>query len=197
MQPYQLDCYRYEGLRVCRSVRHVCTSWFYYNWPLPCTLSWASWIHIKTYCVSSWLVTLLRNAMLPHMTWHVFRKLGISRYTLYNVLKINPTMASEFKFTLNTFIYKDIMCHLLCKNLMTDGLQHVRNPSVSAVNLLRSSLLFSFHGVSWFHLVSRPLTGLLYQPRITDEYGSFGGTRIGRENQNALRKHTPVPLCPS
>jgi hypothetical protein len=52
-------------------------------------------------------------------------------------------------------------------------------------------------GWDWIHLVRRPLTGLLYQPRmIDDERGAVGGLRIGRGNRSARRKPTPVPLCP-
>jgi hypothetical protein len=29
-------------------------------------------------------------------------------------------------------------------------------------------------GWDWVHLVRRPLVGLLYQPRMLDEYGAFG-----------------------
>jgi hypothetical protein len=51
-------------------------------------------------------------------------------------------------------------------------------------------------GWDWVHLVRRPLTGLLYQPRTTDECGAVGGMRIGRRNRSTRRKPTPVPLCP-
>jgi hypothetical protein len=35
------------------------------------------------------------------------------------------------------------------------------------------------------HLVRRPLIGLLYESRVTDdEYRTFGGMRIGRGNQS-------------
>jgi hypothetical protein len=47
------------------------------------------------------------------------------------------------------------------------------------------------------HLVRRPLTGLLYQPRmIDDECGAVDGMRIGRGNWSTRRKLAPVPLCP-
>jgi hypothetical protein len=36
---------------------------------------------------------------------------------------------------------------------------------------------------------------LLYQPRMTDEYGAFGGMRIGRGKRNTQGKPAPVPLC--
>jgi hypothetical protein len=48
----------------------------------------------------------------------------------------------------------------------------------------------------WVHFVCRPLFGLLYQPWMIDEYGAFGGIRIGRGNQSTQRKPAPVPLCP-
>jgi hypothetical protein len=46
-------------------------------------------------------------------------------------------------------------------------------------------------------LVRRPLIGILYQPRMIDEYGTVGGMRIGRRNRNTRRKLAPMPLCPS
>jgi hypothetical protein len=54
----------------------------------------------------------------------------------------------------------------------------------------------SFLGVGWdwIHSVHQPLTGLSYQPRITDEYGAFGEMRIGRGNPSTKRK--PAPACP-
>jgi hypothetical protein len=46
-------------------------------------------------------------------------------------------------------------------------------------------------------LVRRPLTGLLYQPRmIYDECGVVGGMRTGRGNRSTRRKPAPVPLRP-
>jgi hypothetical protein len=48
----------------------------------------------------------------------------------------------------------------------------------------------------WVHLVHRPLIGLMYQPRMIDEYREFGGMRIGRGNQSTRRISAPVPLCP-
>jgi hypothetical protein len=55
-------------------------------------------------------------------------------------------------------------------------------------------------GVGWdrVHLVRRPLFGLLYQPRMTDneEYEAIGGMRIGRRNWSTRRIPTPVPLRP-
>jgi hypothetical protein len=44
----------------------------------------------------------------------------------------------------------------------------------------------TFSGVVWdgVHLVRRPLIGLLYQPRMIDEYGASGGVRIGRGNRS-------------
>jgi hypothetical protein len=56
---------------------------------------------------------------------------------------------------------------------------------------------FSFSG--WgetVHLVRRPLIGLFYQPRMTDECGAIGGMRIGRGHRNTRIKPSPVPLRP-
>jgi hypothetical protein len=47
-----------------------------------------------------------------------------------------------------------------------------------------------------WYLVRRPLIGLLYQSRMTDDYGTFGRTRIGRRNGRIRRKPIPVPLFP-
>jgi hypothetical protein len=49
---------------------------------------------------------------------------------------------------------------------------------------------FKFRGVGWdwVHLVRRPLIGLLYQPRMTDEYGAFGGMRTSRGSRSTHRK---------
>jgi hypothetical protein len=48
------------------------------------------------------------------------------------------------------------------------------------------------------HLVRRPLSGLLYQPRmIYDECGAVGGIRIGRGNRRTRRKPAPASLSPS
>jgi hypothetical protein len=59
---------------------------------------------------------------------------------------------------------------------------------------------FLFLGVAWdwVHVARRLLIGLLYHPRIIDddEYGAFGGMRIGRGNWSTRRKPAPVPLCP-
>jgi hypothetical protein len=40
--------------------------------------------------------------------------------------------------------------------------------------------------------------GLLYQPRMIDDYdyGAVGGMRIDRGNRSTRRKPAPVPLCP-
>jgi hypothetical protein len=51
-------------------------------------------------------------------------------------------------------------------------------------------------GWDWFHLVLRPLFGLLYQHRmIDDECGVVGGMRIERGNRSTRRKHAAVQLC--
>jgi hypothetical protein len=57
--------------------------------------------------------------------------------------------------------------------------------------------LFIGVGSGWVHLVRRPLTGLLYQPRpIDDECRAVGGMRIVMGNRSTWRKPAPVPLCP-
>jgi hypothetical protein len=42
----------------------------------------------------------------------------------------------------------------------------------------------------------QPLIYLLYQPRMINDYGAFGGMRISREIQSTRRKRALVPLCP-
>jgi hypothetical protein len=55
---------------------------------------------------------------------------------------------------------------------------------------------FLFRGVGWdwVLLVRRPLIGLLYQPRMIDEYGAFDGMKIGRGNRSTRRKPAPLSL---
>jgi hypothetical protein len=64
-----------------------------------------------------------------------------------------------------------------------------------------SELNFLILGVGWdwVHLVRRPVTGPLYQPRMIDddECGAVGGMRIGRWNRSTRRKPAPVPFYPS
>jgi hypothetical protein len=47
-------------------------------------------------------------------------------------------------------------------------------------------------------LIRRPVTGLLYKPRMIndDECGAVGGMRIGRGNRSTRRLFAPVPLPP-
>jgi hypothetical protein len=59
---------------------------------------------------------------------------------------------------------------------------------------------YDFSLVSWaevtLHLVRRPLTGLLSQPRmINDECGAVGGMRTGKINRSTRRKPAPATLC--
>jgi hypothetical protein len=61
-----------------------------------------------------------------------------------------------------------------------------------------SFFLVSWYGVwDWVHLVRRPITGLLYQPRMIDddECAAVGGMRIGRGNRNTWRRPPWIPLC--
>jgi hypothetical protein len=144
-----------------------------------------SWVHITTRYVSNtaeeWYVT-------PSGIY--FSKTTYFKTYIMQNFNTNCTMVSEFLFTLNTFIYNDIMCHLFCKTFMLEGLQHTENYSVNADLLKIINYFYLFHVVGWFLLVSRPPIAPLYQPQITDEYGSFCGMRIGRGNWSALRKHT-------
>jgi hypothetical protein len=57
--------------------------------------------------------------------------------------------------------------------------------------------LFLEVGWDWAHLVRRPLIGLLYRPRMTDddECGAVGGMRFDRGNRSTRKKPAPVPLC--
>jgi hypothetical protein len=48
-------------------------------------------------------------------------------------------------------------------------------------------LSFLGWGWDWVHLVRRSLFGLLYQPRVIDEYGTFRGTRISRGNRSTVK----------
>jgi hypothetical protein len=74
---------------------------------------------------------------------------------------------------------------------MLEGLQRIENSSNNAFDLLRKIyIFFLFRLLVWVLLVRRPLTDLLYQTRITNEYISFGGMRIGKGNDGALS------LCP-
>jgi hypothetical protein len=57
-------------------------------------------------------------------------------------------------------------------------------------------IFFPWGGWDRVHLVRRPLIGLLYQLRMIDEYGAFGGIRTGRGNLSIWRKPAPVSLCP-
>jgi hypothetical protein len=70
-------------------------------------------------------------------------------------------------------------------------------PAEESLQLYETFFLFS-HGVSWVHLVLRPLFGLLYQPQMTDDddCGAIGGMRTGRVNRSTRRKPAPVPLRP-
>jgi hypothetical protein len=56
--------------------------------------------------------------------------------------------------------------------------------------------LFLEIGRDSVHLVRRPLIGLLYQPRMIDQHGAFGGMNIVRGNRSTRRKHAAMPLCP-
>jgi hypothetical protein len=51
-------------------------------------------------------------------------------------------------------------------------------------------------GVRLSPLGTSATVGLLYQPRMIDDYyGAVDGMRIGRGNRSTLRKPAPVPRC--
>jgi hypothetical protein len=52
---------------------------------------------------------------------------------------------------------------------------------------------FLWVGCNWVNLVRRKLFAILYQPRMIDEYESFGGLRIGEGNRST-RKPAPLSL---
>jgi hypothetical protein len=51
-------------------------------------------------------------------------------------------------------------------------------------------------GVRLSPLGTSATVGLMYQPRMVDEYGAFGGMRIGRGNRSTPRKPASMPLYP-
>jgi hypothetical protein len=75
---------------------------------------------------------------------------------------------------------------------------HLHHRHHQGLNFSICLAFFKFRGVrsDWVHLVRRPLTGLLYQPRMIDEDGAIGGMKIGRGNRSAQRKPAPVSLWP-
>jgi hypothetical protein len=56
--------------------------------------------------------------------------------------------------------------------------------------------LVSLSGVRLSPLGTSATVGLLYQPRMIDDYGAVGGMKIGRGNRITRRKPAPVPRCP-
>jgi hypothetical protein len=68
--------------------------------------------------------------------------------------------------------------------------------------VLDKRVVFFFSFLRWgetVHLVRRPLTGLLYQPRMIDDddgCGAVGGMRIGRGNRSTWKTPAPVLLWP-
>jgi hypothetical protein len=58
-------------------------------------------------------------------------------------------------------------------------------------SLKEDTHLFNLYFIS----LGRPLFGLLYQPRMIDEYGALGGMIIGRGNRSTWRKPALVLVC--
>jgi hypothetical protein len=68
------------------------------------------------------------------------------------------------------------------------------------IPFLFSRLKISFFLVFWGGVRLSPLgtpdtNWPSYTPRMTEDYGAFGGMRIGRGNRSTRRKLAPVPLC--
>jgi hypothetical protein len=74
--------------------------------------------------------------------------------------------------------------------------KHCRCSQIAQLVLPLFSFKFLGVGCDWAHLVRRSLIALLYEPRMINEYGAFGGMRIGRGNRSTLRNLVSVPLCP-
>jgi hypothetical protein len=70
------------------------------------------------------------------------------------------------------------------------------SPNLLSNGFWTDSILFRGLGWDRVHCVSRPAVGLLYLSRMTDEYGTIGGMRIGRRNRSTRRKSAPVPIFP-
>jgi hypothetical protein len=79
-----------------------------------------------------------------------------------------------------------------------EGVISAFNPLKLSERYIHIFYLFKLHGVGWdwVHLVCWTLIGQLYQSRMINEYGAFGGMRIGRGNWSIPRKPAPMPLCP-
>jgi hypothetical protein len=91
-----------------------------------------------------------------------------------------------------------IFYHLKLPSSLINSYTKCWSPLIALRWISIESKMFKFGGVGWdwVHLVCRPLTGLLYQPQMMDEYGPFGEIQIGRWNWSTRRKPAPVPLCP-
>jgi hypothetical protein len=86
-----------------------------------------------------------------------------------------------------------LLWHLL--DILGETTKHIRSTGVMCA--ARIFLRFLEVGSDWVHLVRRPLTGLLHQPRmIDDEWGALGGMRIDRGNRSTRRKPVPVIFSP-
>jgi hypothetical protein len=79
-------------------------------------------------------------------------------------------------------------------------IEHVQScPPIRGVKNYRSIYLSKKIYICTVGLwVLRPLTGLLYQPRVIGDgdCGEIGGMKIGMGNRSNRRKHTPAPVCP-
>jgi hypothetical protein len=86
--------------------------------------------------------------------------------------------------------------HLLYKDLCTGHALNSQDDWRDA-HTWHVNHFLNFHGVGWdwVHLIRRPIIGLMYQLPMIDDYGAFGGMRIGRGNRSTRRIPAPVQLC--
>jgi hypothetical protein len=138
----------------------------------------------------------------PVSVWYSEFSHHSSTTFLYNNFKITfPPTWSSSEWSLSSELYLIIILHFqfvvlpteICNKYQqicfkyTNWSMYKMSPHLS----LRSLICFLISGVGLWGL--RPLTGLLYQPRVIGDCGKFGGMKIGRENWNVLGEKT----CPS
>jgi hypothetical protein len=83
--------------------------------------------------------------------------------------------------------------------------REIDHSSPSSTEVKNSGAIFPLAHKSFFFFiyavrlwVLRPLTGLLYQPRMIGDgdFGEIGGMKTGRGNRSTRRKSASAPLCP-
>jgi hypothetical protein len=150
---------------------------------------------------------------LPTFRRNVMPMSSGSKSTIFRDVK--PCSLAQVRRRSRRAYCKGFSCRLLLAEFFLGWLEAVRTSETSVMmelhfhstiflhdTVLRHIITYCLRGgggCSWFHLVRRPLIGLLYQPRMVDddECGAVCGMRIGRGNRSTRRKPAPVPLCPS